>query len=216
MEGASDLKFSYFWSKPFLGSRSFLWLLMVCNFFGTVYGYIWYDSQLALTWRTHPWWQIVFVPDSPTASLFFTISIAFLLFLKPSTRNSNLVKIIEALAVVTSIKYGIWAVSMILAGAYQGISLHSTDFMLIFSHLAMAVEALLYISFFKFRTVALLVAVAWTLLNDFIDYTYEVYPWLPDALYDDVPAVMIYTIGLTIASGLVSCIVMHRRAKAHQ
>lgn len=207
------MKISYFWSKPFLASRPFLWLLLLCNFFGTIYGYIWYESQLALTWKTQPWWQIVFVPDSPTASLFFTISIAFLLFLQPSSRNSIFVKIIEALAVVTSIKYGIWAVSMILAGAYQGMSLQPTDFMLIFSHLAMAVEALLYISLFKFRTVALIGAVAWTLLNDFIDYTYEVYPWLPDALHDDVPAVMIFTIGLTVASGLVSWIVMYKSRK---
>jgi uncharacterized membrane protein YpjA len=208
------LKISYFWSKPFLASRPFLWLLLLCNFFGTIYGYIWYESQLALTWRTQPWWQIVFVPDSPTASLFFTISIAFLLFLQPASRNSIFVKIIEALAVVTSIKYGIWAVSMILGGAYQGMSLQPTDFMLIFSHLAMAVEALLYIKLFKFRTAALIGAVAWTLLNDFIDYTYEVYPWLPETLNDDVPAVMIFTIGLTLASGLVSWMVMYKSRKS--
>lgn len=192
-----------------------MWLLLLCNFFGTIYGYIWYESQLTLTWRTQPWWQIVFVPDSPTASLFFTISIAFLLFLQPSSRNSTLVKIIEALAVVTSIKYGIWAVSMILAGAYQGMSLQPTDFMLIFSHLAMAVEALLYISLFKFRTAALIGAMAWTLLNDFIDYTYEVYPWLPEALNDDVRAVMIFTIALTLASGLASWMVMYKTRKTN-
>lgn len=186
---------------------------MICNLLGTIYGYIWYDSQLALTWRTHPWWHIIFVPDSPTASLFFTISISFLLFPKIAHAFPALTRVVEALAVVTSVKYGIWAVSMILGGAYQGSSLVATDFMLIASHLAMAFEALLYISLFRFKTKALLGALSWTLLNDFVDYTYEVYPWLPQPLYDDVYEVMIFTVSLTIVSFLVSWLIMHKSRK---
>lgn len=70
-------------------------------------------GQLAYTLNYHPMWQIVFVPDSPTASLFFTISIAFLLY-SPRLKSLKVIRqIMEALAVVTSVKYGIWASAII-------------------------------------------------------------------------------------------------------
>ena len=54
---------------PILGNRYFLWLLLIVNIFGTIYGYYWYGWQLAET----PTIFLPFVPDSPTASLFFVI-----------------------------------------------------------------------------------------------------------------------------------------------
>ncbi|MEF2964329.1 DUF1405 domain-containing protein [Paenibacillus sp. M1] len=194
------MKPSFLWSRPFLSSRPVLWLLFVCNLLGTIYGYIWYDNQLLDTWEKHPHWQIVFVPDSPTASLFFTLSLLFLLFPAGLSRFKFLRGLIEGLAVVTSVKYGVWAVSMIFAGAAQGGELVWQDWMLVASHLAMAVEALLYVRLFRFGTGMLLVAGAWTLLNDAVDYRYEVYPWLPQTLWDNVPQVMVFTFCLTIAS----------------
>jgi uncharacterized membrane protein YpjA len=76
-------------------------LLLIINIFGTAFGYYWYGSQLkntpAIFWA--------FVPDSPTASLFFVfVLLAFLL-----KRNFGLM---EALAIITLFKYGIWAVVM--------------------------------------------------------------------------------------------------------
>ena len=55
------------WIYPILGNRSFLWLLLIINVFGTIYGYVWYKWQLVET----PTIFLPFVPDSPTASLFF-------------------------------------------------------------------------------------------------------------------------------------------------
>ena len=55
--------------------------------------------------------------------------------------------LIEALAVVTSLKYGLWAVTMIAAGAAQGDQLQWEHYMLIVSHLGMAVEGLLFVRF---------------------------------------------------------------------
>lgn len=49
-----------------LSNRSFIGLLLAINLFGTVYGYYWYRYQLAET----PAKFLLFVPDSPTASLF--------------------------------------------------------------------------------------------------------------------------------------------------
>ncbi|GIP53418.1 DUF1405 domain-containing protein [Paenibacillus vini] len=194
------MKLSLFWSRSFLSSRLLLWPLFICNLLGTIYGYIWYESQLRDTWVNHPKWQLVFVPDSPTASLFFTLALLFLLFPAQLGKYHFLRTLIEGLAVVTSVKYGVWAVSMIFGGYAQGGELVWQDWMLVASHLAMAVEALLYVRLFKFGTSMLLCAGAWTLLNDAVDYMFEVYPWLPQPLWDDVPAVMVFTICLTMAS----------------
>ncbi len=182
------------------------------NLLGTIYGYIWYDHQLRETWATQPHWLIVFVPDSPTASLFFTAALLFLLFPEKLGKFYFIRTIIEGLAVVTSIKYGIWAVTIIFAGAAQGNTLVWQDWMLVASHLAMAVEALLYVRLFKFGTLMLIGAWSWTILNDIIDYSFGVYPWLPEVLWNDVNAVMIFTFALTCASALAGCIAL-RAAK---
>ena len=74
--------------------KSFLVLLFIINLFGTIYGYIWYGSQLKVT---EPIFYL-FVPDSPTASLFFTIALAGWIL------GKNF-KLIEALAAATRNKY---------------------------------------------------------------------------------------------------------------
>src|SRR5690625_5423401 len=56
--------------------KTFLILLFIINLFGTIYGYLWYAGQLAIT----PAVFIPFVPDSPTATLFFTIFLIFFIF----------------------------------------------------------------------------------------------------------------------------------------
>ncbi|MBD2845139.1 DUF1405 domain-containing protein [Paenibacillus sp. IB182496] len=202
-----------FWSAPLLMNRNFLWLLFIVNALGTVYGYVWYGNQLADTWANHPMWRIVFVPDSPTGSLFFTAALLFLLF--PARRQGGLYvalrSVIEALAVATSLKYGIWAVAMIFAGAAQGDQLVWQDWMLVVSHLGMALEGLLYVRFMAFGRSALLVATGWMLLNDAVDYRYEVYPWLPSVLTDDIAAIARFTIGLSVCSALIVALALIQR-----
>lgn len=60
------------WLYALLASRSVVWLLFAVNAAGTAYGYYWYRYQLADT----PPLFLPFVPDSPTASLFFSSSSA--------------------------------------------------------------------------------------------------------------------------------------------
>ena len=214
MEGAATLALSYFWSREFLTNRYFLWLLFWCNTVGTVYGYIWYGDQLEQTLAEQPLWQIVFVPDSPTASLFFTLSLLWVLY-KPQSRFLNRIgHVIQALAVVTSVKYGVWAISIIFAGWSFGGPVSWQHWMLIASHGAMAVEALFYVRFFGFRWGALLFASAWTLLNDTMDYTYDIFPWLPGALMPYVDGVRNFTIGLTLASILAAWLAMRQAKRA--
>jgi uncharacterized membrane protein YpjA len=140
-----------------------------------------------------------FVPDSPTASLFFTIALLLLLYPPKGLTGTLVRQLIEALAVVTSVKYGIWAVSMIVAGGYQGDTVNWKDWMLMISHTGMAVEALIYARYFSFRRM-LPVALLWTFANDMVDYSEGVFPWLPSVLDDDISAVQYFTMGLTLFS----------------
>ncbi|WP_391571899.1 DUF1405 domain-containing protein [Cohnella sp.] len=194
-------------SRNVLLHPAILWLTMIIYVPGTVYGYYWYKGQLIETWNEHPHWQLPFVPDSPTASLFFALALLWLWVSPKRSRHAwiNAIRgIIETLGVVTSVKYGIWATAIIFAGQAQGDILVWEHWMLIIGHSAMAVMALLYARFFTFGGMALLAAAAWTFLNDTVDYTYDVYPYLPSQLDDDVPYVAMFTFALTALSVLAA------------
>lgn len=148
-----------------LKSKPFLWIMLVINVLGTAYGYYWYGWQLE---ETKPIF-LLFVPDSPTASLFFcVVLIAFL-----AGKNWPLM---EALAAVTLFKYGIWAVVMnIMVMEVTGI-LSPIAIMLILSHFGMAIEGLLYSPFYRIKTWHLIAVAIWTLHNDVIDYVFGQMP----------------------------------------
>ncbi len=148
-----------------LSHRSFLLFLLAVNIAGTVYGYIWYGYQLADT----PPLFLIFVPDSPTASLFFVFVLAAFLFKKN-------IPLIEALAILTLFKYGIWAVVMNLLVLNVSGSLPWEGYMLIASHFAMAVQGILYAPFYRIKIPHLVIAAVWTLHNDVIDYVFGMMP----------------------------------------
>ncbi|MFS1512370.1 DUF1405 domain-containing protein [Chengkuizengella sp. SCS-71B] len=196
------MSFSFFWSRSFLLNRHLLWLLFFTNFLGTIYGYYWYKNQLIYTMNEYSNWFLFVVPDSPTASLFFTISILYLLVdeYTNSKKRGLLRGIIEVFGVITSVKYGIWAVVMIFAAASQGDVMVWQDWMLTVSHLGMALEALLFMRFFAFKLIHIVPVGIWALFNDVVDYKYDVFPWLPTELRDDLLVIQIFTILLSILS----------------
>lgn len=187
------------WIYSLLGNRSVLILLLVINFLGTVYGYYWYKSQFLVT----PTIFLPFVPDSPTASLFFVfVLVAFLL-----GRNWPL---FEALALVTLIKYGIWAVVMnflvfIVAGEIDPIGL-----MLMASHGAMAIQGVLYAPFYRFKFMSLAVTGIWTLHNDVIDYVFFMMPSY-HMLDQYMPQIGYFTFWLSIFSLAVAYYLVVRK-----
>ncbi|SHE42683.1 Uncharacterized membrane protein YpjA [Seinonella peptonophila] len=169
--------------KKILMQRWFLITLFIVNFLGTIYGFYWYKNQLAVT---PPQW-LIFVPDSPTASAFFTV----VLWLFIMGRHH---KWLEAFAAITLFKYGIWAVVMIIWGGILDPrpftdALVWEQYMLIVSHLGMSVQALLYIPFYRFTNREIVGVSIWTLLNDFLDYTINIHPWLTAQL-EQIPQVV--------------------------
>ena len=203
------MDWKYFKSTSFLLHPTTLALLLLFYVPGTVYGYIWYAGQLADTWNDHPHWQLPFVPDSPTASLFFTLAILWRWIQPDKPRSAwaaGIRGVVGALAVVTSIKYGIWAGAIIFMGAAQGDVLVWQHWMLVVSHGAMAVCALAYARFFYFGPVALAIGAAWTFLNDSVDYGFGVYPYLPSELDNDVTWIAWFTFALTACSVLAAAV----------
>lgn len=172
-----------------IGQRWFLALLLIINVFGTIYGYIWYADQLAGT----PPVFLIFVPDSPTASLFFCFVLAAFLFGKN-------IPLIEAFAAVTLLKYGIWAVAMILAAAAAGTPIGILNYMLIASHLGMAVQGLLYTPYYRIKPWHLTVVAVWTLHNDVIDYIYDMHPWVASSIQPYIQEIAYFTFWLSIFS----------------
>ncbi|WP_128894419.1 DUF1405 domain-containing protein [Longirhabdus pacifica] len=221
----------FFVSPAFLLHKTILLVLIISNGLGTIYGYEWYSGQLAATARDHANILLIFVPDSPTASLFFTIVlISFWLRVRKGNGDNvsplhklyhkqrkqgvgfHLRSWIEALALITMIKYGTWAVLMIIGGAMQGNDLNWQDYMLLTSHSAMAVEVMLYARFMQYRTIHIVLAAIWTLSNDILDYSLSIFPYLPRPLNDDVFVVQWITIGLSLLCiGLAFMFMLQRR-----
>ncbi|EHR7109859.1 DUF1405 domain-containing protein [Listeria monocytogenes] len=142
-----------------LANRSFLRLLFFGNLLGAIYGYIWYIPQLQIT-EPRFW---LFVPDSPTAILFFTLALVGFLGKKHWP-------LMEALGFVCLVKYGLWAVGMnIFFMVDQGMLVWGSV-ALILTHGFMAVEGILYAPFYRFRIGHFMIAAVWVFHNDVIDY----------------------------------------------
>jgi uncharacterized membrane protein YpjA len=177
----------------FIGSLRapwFLWSMIIINGLGSIYGFIWYAYQLE---STTPAFLRLFVPDSPTASTLFTFVLIALLI-------GRSIPTLEAFAAVTNFKYGVWAVGAILAGAAVGDKLNWQHYMLMFSHGGMALESILYARFYTLKLSHILYVAAWTLLNDLLDYTLDIHPWLADELEPYDHLVGSATLGLSLFS----------------
>ena len=121
-----------------LRQRSVLLFLLIVNLLGTIYGFIWYGNQLKETspifWRLYQivLWRLSFC-------------LCFNCFL--AKRNWGL---IEALAIVTLIKYGIWAVVVNAIMIYVKGPI-GMGYMLMLSHFAMAIQGFLYAPFYRIK-----------------------------------------------------------------
>ncbi|KDN57324.1 DUF1405 domain-containing protein [Exiguobacterium sp. AB2] len=158
---------------PFLRHKTVLSVLFVINLLGTIYGYIWYEPQL----RDTPLIYWPFVPDSPTASLFFTVVLGLWIFGKRSP-------LLETLAFITLIKYGVWAVVMNVLflrtlGSDADTFTVLMALMLMVSHGAMAVQALLYAPFMTWTIRSFVLTLVWVIHNDVVDYVLGQWPRYP-------------------------------------
>ncbi len=182
--------------KYILFHKMFMWVLLVVNVLGTIYGYYWYSWQLEITAPIF----LLFVPDSPTASLFFSIALFGWLI-------GRHFKLIEALALITLVKYGLWAVVMNIWTQFEAGPIGIIGWMLVVSHFAMAVQAVLYIPKYKFKWIHVCIAAIWTLHNDVIDYVFGQMP-IYRSLSDHTLSIGYFTFWLSIGCILLAINVM--------
>lgn len=187
-----------------LTNRYFLTLLFITNFLGTIYGYYWYGNQLS---QTEPQF-LPFVPDSPTASLFFCLAIIGWLFGKHF-------KLIEALALITLVKYGTWAVVMNLLTLNENGSIGFAGWMLVVSHSLMVVEGILYIPKYRFALGHIIIASIWTLHDIVIDYVYGQMPRY-GSLNQYIHHIGYFTFWLSIGCIAISYFVYRKRDYLHK
>ena len=135
------------------------WLLVAVNLAGTAFGFWYYRFQLAVT-PTVMW---PFVPDSPLATLFIALSLA-------AWRLDVDVPWLHALAFFGCIKLGFWTPYVQLFVNGQGSVPTWLYQFLVWSHLAMTLEAFLVHRYAEFPVRAVAVAVVWYGFNDLVDY----------------------------------------------
>lgn len=154
-----------FWANPW--QARFTVPLLVINIAGSLYGFYWYHQQLAAT--PPVFWPVV--PDSPLATTFLSLLLlAGLLGSRPA--------ILRALAGVACIKYGLWAVYIISQYWYIGGSVEPEQIMLWISHLGMVLQGWTYLRGWSAPRAAMLLTVGWLVLNDLMDYTLNLHPYL--------------------------------------
>ena len=121
-------------------------------------------------------------------------------------------KLIEALALITLVKYGLWAVVMNVWTYFETGSIGWMGWMLVASHFAMALQAILYIPFYRFTWVHILIAAIWTLHNDVIDYVFDQMPTYR-SLNEYANTIGYFTFWLSIGCISLAMIVYQKRSK---
>lgn len=167
--------------------RRWVITIMILNLAGTVYGYFWYEGQLAAT----PLIYWPFTPDCPEFAMFFSIVLIFYLL------NRRLYDF-EVLTFFGLIKYGTWTVFTItLYFIASGDVTNFDEWMLLISHVGMVMEGSLFFKYLRFNYINIFVSLAWFLLSDYMDYVVGVYPYLPYQAH--LPLVRAYAVISTLA-----------------
>ena len=154
--------------------RDVLLLLVGFNAVGTVWGLVWYREQLAQT----PWYFWPLTPDCPLTSLFFLL---FLWWVRSGERwQSGIKAAIAWIAVLGSLKYGVWTV--LVLGQYilsPGSQPDGQDWMLVASHLGLLAEGWVFRRQLPRLPSMYGTAMIWFLANDYADWFLGVHPRLP-------------------------------------
>lgn len=172
-----------FWRDP--RQPRFIIPLVIINLLGSIYGYYWYHEQLAAA-PFHLW---LFISDSPLSSTLFALALLV-------RGSSPLKRLFQVVAFTAVIKYGLWAIVIITHyWALYG-SVGYTEIMLWVSHLGMAAEGFIFLKTMQFERVTGYITGMWMLINDIIDYSAGLHPYL--FAPGQEPAAMMTALALTV------------------
>ena len=168
-------------------------LVVLANLGGTVFGFYWYRDLLQS--RPISLWPLI--PDSPLSTLFIAVSLVLYLY-------GNSSKLLDALAFVGNLKYGLWTFFVQIYFFQELMATTSLPLYLFItiSHLLMFLQAFLVLRYSDLSLKAGILVVAWFIINDFVDYSLGVHATLPEqmSIFSVVSAV---AFALTLVSGLI-------------
>ncbi len=140
------------------------WPIICINLLGTAFGFLFYWPQLSTTPLVM--WPIV--PVSPLATLCMALSLAV-------WRLGYSAQWLHVLAFMGCLKYGLWAAIAQVFINGPGL-IHPLIYQfLIWSHVAMVVQAFLIHRYAEFPVWAVGVGTVWFMLNDLLDYFLTVF-----------------------------------------
>jgi uncharacterized membrane protein YpjA len=165
--------FSFFNSIPqkILSSKKLLWLILIGNLIGAVYGFVFYYGAKFSSVPLHLW---LFLPDCPLFSLFFALAVLLILLKKENSHYFFF-------TLIGSLKYGFWTVFVLLYYNWFYFT-PENSFMyavLLIAHIFLFIESFLLIKKIKFKLYYLIPSLVFFLANDFSDYFLNTYPPLP-------------------------------------
>ncbi|MCF8011230.1 MAG: DUF1405 domain-containing protein [Clostridiales bacterium] len=139
----------------------------VINFTGSIYGYWWYSTQLA----ENAWYLWPLISDSPLSTTILAVSLLLGLL-------ERRISLLTAIGLVTTIKYGAWA--MVVLTHYWFISgdISLVEFGLWLGHLGMVMEGFIFMKNSRVGRFAAAGAVLWMIINDAVDYIFGLHPYL--------------------------------------
>ncbi|MFQ3308551.1 MAG: putative membrane protein YpjA [Candidatus Nanohaloarchaea archaeon] len=140
------------------------WLLVILNILGTGFGYWYYRFQL-MDSPLHFW---PLIPVSPNATLFMALSLG----LYALGKKNRWTRVIDVLAFIGNLKYGLWTVVVMLStpSAYLNQSTTTMFIFLVVTHALMATQALIVLDYTDFDLDALFSGALWYTINDVVDY----------------------------------------------
>jgi len=160
-------------AQKILSNKKLLYFLILANFIGALYGFIFYYGARLLQTPLHLW---IFVPDCPLFSLF--MSLAFLLILLKKEAS-----LLFFFSLVGALKYGFWTVFVLLFFNDFYFTPENTFMyaVLLIAHIFLFAEAFLLVKKIKFKFYYLIPTLLFFLLNDFSDYFLGTRPPLPQS-----------------------------------
>ena len=116
---------------------SLVWPIVLINLLGTIFGFWYYMPQFS----NEPFLMWIFVPDSPVATLFFSLSLVLWQLKKDSI-------LVSTLAFIGCIKLGLWTSYCLILffSSFSYLDPLMYHFLL-WSHLAMVLQALLILRY---------------------------------------------------------------------
>ncbi len=175
-----------------LQRRDVAWVLVALNLIGFVAGTVYWYGPHFLAGKDglgapSPWlW--VFIPDCPLFAFLFVLAFIGL----RRRQRWNWFYTITAIGLV---KYGVWTVTFWFTYWGLGASLTLEGAIMTIAHLGMILQGIFLLTQFRAETRHVLLALAWFVFSDFVDYGLGEYPFF----YASVPLWLMqwHTISMT-------------------